>query len=75
MQKTIKGLNDQIVDLKKDAKETISQIKYDSKEAVVSTKEYSENEISRISLSTKQAALDETQKQLSYILGLIKFKI
>ena len=71
---TVIGLHNQIVDLKKDAKETALQIKEDSRDAVNSTKEFSENEISRISVSTRQTALDETQKQLANIFETDKIK-
>ncbi len=60
----VKTYIDQISDLKKDADKTVAEIKSDSKDAVLSTKEYSENELSRISNSTKQIALQETQAQL-----------
>ncbi len=67
-------LKSQIIELKSDAKETVLQIKDDSKDAVESTKEYSEKEISRISTSTSQIALGETQKQLDNIFATDKIQ-
>lgn len=71
---TIKDLNAQISDLKKDASVTIDRIQQDARLAVSSTEDYSQKEISRISSSTKQIALNETQKQLDYIFGTDKIQ-
>ncbi len=70
----VKDLKSQILELKTDAKETVNQIRDDSKAAVLSTKEYSENELSRISTSTRQLALTETQNQLDNIFATDKIQ-
>lgn len=71
---TVKDLTEQTQHLRDDAKETVNQIRDDSRSAVQSTRDYSENELSRISASTRQVALTETQKELATIFGTDKIQ-
>jgi hypothetical protein len=72
--KAISDLRFQISDLRNDAKEKAQSIKEDAKDAVKSTQEYSEKEISRIIISTNQIAQQETQKQIAAIFATDKIQ-
>lgn len=71
---SIQELKSQISDLKQDAQLTVENIRNDSKEAVLSTKEYSQNELSRISKTTNQLAITETRNQLDNIFATDKIQ-
>lgn len=64
---TIKDLRGQIIDIKSEASETSKNIKSDLRNEVVSTKEYSENQLNRIETQTSQLAMDETKREVENI--------
>lgn len=63
----IKELKTQIADIKNDAKDKTQSIRDDAKDAVRTTQEQAGKEISGITLSTHDAAIRETEKQISLI--------
>lgn len=70
----IAGLRSEISELKKEASTTLSRTQNESRDAIQRTMSYSKDEIHKITASTKQIAIDETQKQLNYIFGTDKIQ-
>lgn len=58
----------------KELKEEITELKSESKESIEKISKNSEDELQRVSSTTNRIALDETQKQLSYIFGTDKIQ-
>ena len=72
--KTITELTKKINDLKEDTEKKVNDLKDDTEKSIIKTNKYAEEEISRIKIATNQIALNETQKQLSYIFGTDKIQ-
>ncbi len=72
--KAITDLRGQLAELKNDAEKKTDGIKNDAKDAVKSTQEYSEKEISRIKTTTNDIALQETQKNIAAIFATDKIQ-
>jgi type I site-specific restriction-modification system R (restriction) subunit len=58
----------------KELKEEIAELKTDSKESIDKINKNAENELQKVGSNTNRIALDETQKQLSYIFGTDKIQ-
>ncbi len=58
----------------KELREEITELKSESKESIEKISKNSEDELLRVSSTTNRIALDETQKQLTYIFGTDKIQ-